>query len=59
MSGFGDVGSGRFFCGRAMCVMETTYTVGVVAASMPRGGMNSGDVRLGGSSWCAFGFVES
>jgi hypothetical protein len=32
------------WCGKAVCVefrqvMETTYTVGVVAASMPQGGM--------------------
>jgi hypothetical protein len=25
--------------------METTYTVGVVAASMPQGGMNFGPIR--------------
>jgi hypothetical protein len=39
--------------------METTYTVGVVAASMPQGGMNFGDARLGGSSRIASVFVES
>jgi hypothetical protein len=47
MSRSGDVGSGRFFCGRAMCVIETTYTVGVVAASMLQGGICPGDVRWG------------
>jgi hypothetical protein len=38
---------GRFGCGMVRRVMETTYTVGVVAASMPRGGMCCGSFRNG------------
>ena len=37
----GLVGLGR---GSFRFVMETTYTVGVVAASMPQGGMDFGGV---------------
>jgi hypothetical protein len=37
---------GRFGCGMVRRVMETTYTVGVVAASMPQGGMQFGLLRL-------------
>jgi hypothetical protein len=42
----GKACGGRFGCGMVRRVMETTYTVGVVAASMPQGGMQFGLLRL-------------
>ena len=34
--------------------LETTYTVGVAAASMPRGGMHSGSSWQAPAGWCLF-----